>query len=107
MYLQSALDIYSIQSCSIGGDLEAATKNPLPLSLLPLPPPACCTEQRLPEPMCPYRYQSLTQKLATLEEQKRLQMLRAGEFKSSLAMWNPTFETLSLGRETNNPPVFS
>lgn len=31
--------------------------------------------------------------LATLEEEKRLQMLGTGEFKSSPAMRNPTLET--------------
>lgn len=71
-------------------------KDPSPLSLLTRLPAVCRTEQRLPEPMCAWRYQSLKQKLARPEEQKRLQMLRAGEFKSSPAMWNPTFETLFL-----------
>lgn len=107
MHSEPAHHTYAIGNCSAGGDLEPRTKTPLPLSLLTLLPPACCTEQGLPEPVCPCRYQSLTQKLAMLEEWKRLQMLRAGEFKSSLAMWNPTFETLSFGWETNNPPVLS
>lgn len=88
--------MYAFWSCSIVRDLEPCLKNSLPLSRLAWLPSASRTELRLPEPVCLWGYQALTQNLATTEEWKWLQMLRAGKFKSSPAMWNPTFETLFL-----------